>query len=264
MILSAKAQERQDTVRYWCDHQLDNKGFEIYAHTPGRGKVTMDRVWMVGGLALTPVNAATNLHVFDNDDHWKIVQREMKINSGLFYHHVDMETWESASMDTMFYRSKVALETTHKFFKPELVSEFPTFTASDLDIGTTQATYPMDAVLLWLDYISGGSTSDEDGHFGLSNDTSLKTIMIYFAETDRTSSINLERSTARPNYEIGYSGTEPSDISFTIETNDETATIEHGESVSFIPHSTEDIIYTFKVIADDNTEESYSVEIADI
>ena len=268
MILSAKAQERRDTVRAWIDHQFDNKAFEIYVHTPGRGKITLDRVWMFGGLALTPIDGTTNLHVFDNDDYWKVVQREMKIISALFYHHVDVEAWQGIPdthpMTTHFYRSVVHLGTSHIFFTPELVSGFPTFTPSDLDIGTTQATYPMDAVLLWLDYISGGSTDEEDGHFGLSNDTSLKSLEVYFTETDRTHRLDIERSTARPNYSLRYSGVHASDITFTIETTDANARVEPGEPIRFIPRLAEDAVYLFEVIAEDNTTESYTVRIEDV
>ena len=128
-------------------------------------------------------------HVLNDDAAWKIIARELKIPSDLFFSHLDLSAWNDIPnhepTTTHFYRSKIEKGATMSTIVPELVEGFPTFPAADIAIGSLQGDYPQQAVLDWLGKISiGGHRDNADGELGLSNDTRMRRLTFFQDETE--------------------------------------------------------------------------------
>ena len=128
--MTDKALARQELVREWIQQQFSAYGALAYhdSNMNTRGGITLARIHMVGGLALSRAFGDPLRHIFDDDAAWYIVKREMKIHSGVFYHHIELSGWLSLSMQTQFYKSKFIRGSVIDAIHPKLsvrVSDFP-------------------------------------------------------------------------------------------------------------------------------------------
>ena len=266
MALSQKALDRQLIVKDWIRNQIRSPGFAVYQYDEPRGTLSAARMWMIGGLALSKEYGNPAQHVFENDEYWKIVERELKIKESVFYEHLDVNetAWRSVinhrtrSMATHFYKSAITRGAIGGLILPELVEAFPTFTPPSIAIGTTDGIFPKHAVLTWLGYI-GGMANHEGGELGLSNDVTWQSLKLVFS--DRTHNID-PRSTG-PGYTIRHAGDNASDVEVICVPTHNYARVEYGAPLRFeIGEPNEETSFT--IIAEDDTEQIYTLEIVDV
>ena len=259
--MTDKALARQELVREWVQQQFSAYGALAYHDSSmnTRGGITLARIYMLGGLALSRAFGDPLSHIFDDDAAWYIVEREMKIHSGVFYHHIELSQWLSLSMQTQFYKSKFIRGSVIDAIHPELMSAFPTFPASDLVVGSTDSIQPQDAIFHWIGFIGGKSTEEFDGILGLSNDTSLESLTIFVGNTEYVMdfSTRLEDGTFIVRHYVGSGMIRVEGI-----TTNLFAILEQGDPVEFLDRRGH-VTYNWKVIAEDSTEENYRARIVD-
>lgn len=259
--MTDKAFARQELVKEWMQQQFSAYGALAYLNSDAntRGGITLARINMLGGLALTREFGDPLLHIFDDDVSWRVVEREMKIHSGVFFHHIELSEWLSLLMRTQFYKSKFIRGSVIDAIHPELMSAFPTFPASELVVGSTDSIQPQDAVFHWIGFIGGKSTEEEDGILGLSNDTSLESLTVFVGDNEYVMDFEsrLGDGTFIVRHHVG-SGT----IRVEGVPTNPFAIIEQGEPVEFLDRRGH-VTYHWKVIAEDDTEESYRARIID-
>ena len=220
---------------------------------------------MIGGLALSAECGDPLQHVFEDDTKWKVVAREMKISSSVFYCHLDLSEWNgipgTEPMTPHFYRSKIEKGAVMTNVVPELVEGFPTFEPETIARGSIQGDYPKQAVLDWLGYISlGHGNADEEnvGELGLSNDASLKELK--FLKGNQEIIVNLAQSTGDAFTYIQSEGQETTYSFSSVVATDENAQVSLGEPVTISPNATNGTLY-FSVTAEDNTLRYYRINI---
>lgn len=259
MALSEKAKARQKRVKGWIQRHFNAPYWSIYVSQTEKGKITLARMFMLGGLALSKPYGDPAQHVFENDAHWRWVERELKISPLMFFFHVDVQAWRriSANMSRAFYRSKIMIYSTTSKIEPEVLSGFPVFPAASIATGSLDGTYPQDEVLKWLGKIGSQHHHEEGttGELGLSNDTSMK--FLAFVINGSRLKVDL-RSTG---YNYVHTG---GDATFGIyaEATHPHARVELPEPVNFVDGG-DDVSLTWKIIAEDDTEKVYTSTISD-
>ena len=205
-------------------------------------------------------------HVLNNDANWKIIEREFKIPSDVFFSHLDVSAWNGIvnhePITTHFYRSKIEKGAVMATIVPELVEGFPTFPAADIAKGSLQGNYPQQAVLDWLGLISiGGHRDNADGELGLSNDTRMRKLT-FFQDDDE---IELLVPHVGNNFHYFQRNRNSYSYSFgVIETIDENARVILGDSPVAISPSSSQGTLSFTIVAEDDTERYLEIQISQI
>ena len=267
MALSQKALDRQIKVSQYIQDQVREPRLLLIAPSNDRGKVTLARLWMLGGLALSAPFPPANEHIFENDELWKYVARELKISSGIFYRHADVEAWSPLmaethvlSMRKVFHRSQFYRHTIMTLIRPLAVRGFPVFEASTYRTGLTTGDYPQDEVLHWLGLV-GGTVHPEDrtlgGELGMSNDTSLSALTVSIGELDV--SVH-ESSLTDTSFRVSYNG---GDATVTIKATPTALTTHVETESSAFVDGEGNVIVTCKLIAEDDSEKTYTLTIVD-
>ena len=273
MALSEKAQNRKNEVGTWLRDQINSK--YRYDVNSQRRRITEAREYMIGGLALSAEYGGSitgenipDTHVFEDDAHWKIVEREMKIRSAVFYSHLDISGWEGIPnhepVTTHFYRSKIEKGAVMATIAPELVEGFPTFPASAIAKGSLQGDYPKQAVLDWLGYISlGHGNADEEasGELGLSNDTTMRKLTFFQDDAE----IELLVPHFGNNFHYFQRNRNSYSYAFGIITpTDEKARVILGNSPIPISPSSSQGTLSWTIVAEDDTERHLEIQISQI
>ena len=265
MALSEKAESRKFRMSEWIRDQITDGGYN-HDITSERRRITEARIYALGGLALSARYGVLDQHVLNDDANWKIIARELKIPSDVFYSHLDLSAWNGIAnhvpTTTHFYRSKIEKGATMATIVPELVEGFPTFPASDIAKGSLQGDYPKQAVLDWLGYLSiGGHRDNADGELGLSNDTRMRKLT-FFQDDDE---IELLVPHVGNNFHYFQRNRNSYSYSFgVIETIDETARVILGDSPVLISPSSSQGTLSWTIVAEDDTERYLEIQISQI
>ena len=265
MSLSEKAESRKLRISEWIRSQIEDGGYN-HDITSDRRRITEARIYGLGGLALSARYGSPANHVLNDDASWKIIARELKIPSDVFYSHLDLSAWNDIPnhepTTTHFYRSKIEKGATMATIVPELVEGFPTYPAADIAIGSLQGDYPKQAVLDWLGLISiGGHRDNADGELGLSNDTRMRKLTFFQDETE----IEIQVPRVGNSWSYFQRNTNSHSYSFgAIVLIDERARVVLGNSPIPISPSQSQGTLSFTIIAEDDTERPCEIQIIQI
>ena len=257
MALSQKARGRQSQIIEWIIEQVDSRAWKVLPkggdqRRPEPGEVTRRRVWMIGRQALVEPVASSSSHILDVDNYWKIFKREMKLDSRVFYTTADMNHpgWGSIAygrdpinsrpgIDQRFYKCLIRnYGQDSEVWVPELVDDFPAFTAVSLND-------------LWGRFCIGGKIDD------LSSDSSLRRLSVnLFHGTQNV-------TTTRPGVfdyatSVSGSGLVGRVVTLTGESTNRHARVIIGGNVRL---DLGDNILTIKCIAEDDTESTYTLTV---
>ena len=133
--LSETTLRRQGTVRSFVNEELSSDSYNLVHKHEGstRGLLVFKRLIMLSAQTLIPARVTDGGHILDNDDNWRIFEREMRIPSSKFYEMADMgrNGWmpfmfsHANSLDRNFHRTIIPRG--GGMWTPELVEAFPEF-----------------------------------------------------------------------------------------------------------------------------------------
>ena len=265
MALSEIAESRKVRISEWIRDQITGSGF-LHDIRSERGRITEARVYGIGGLALSARYGSPGQHVLNDDANWKIIEREFKIPSDVFFNHLDLSAWNDIPnhepTTTHFYRSKIEKGATMATIVPELVEGFPTFPAAEIAIGSLQGNYPNQAVLNWLGHLSiGGHRDNADGELGLSNDTTMQKLTFFQDDAE----IELLVPHVGNNFHYFQRNRNSYSYAFGIITpTDEKARVILGNSPIPISPSSSQGTLSWTIVAEDDTERHLEIQISQI
>ena len=258
-MLSVIAQKRKTEIEQWFLRSLESRVYrELGSYSMGRtrGAIMRKRLFMIVGQVQIEPDITTNKHILDDEDNWRIFQKEMHIPSEIFYGKCNtspsypdedgglVNSWISIvlrEMERYFYRSKLIYENGIYQIYPVKV-EYPDFGALGFE-----------EILQAVGIIGGESL--------LSNDTSLKELK--YLKNGVEVNISVSQSTGPEFRDNLRNGIETIYEFSSVLTTDEKARVELSEPITILANVSNGRM-PFKVIAEDDTEQVYAINVTRI
>ena len=262
MPLSELALQRRNSIELWVKDQLNWEFYAILARYEGnnRGAIAYKRLMMMAGQVQIPDINGT--HILDDDENWKIFEREMKIPIGIFYNNVEPAPSYTSDESTEILPSWFAILYSHA----ESMERNFWQTKFDFNEDGTIIYRPERTARIkeWNDFAAYNpyyvyqKLNITSGHTQLSNDRSLKSLVLVENNTDRFPISNIVEG--QTHYTHSHFGGN-SLFTLEVEPTSELAHIDAIPTKAFIQG--QNLGFLFKIHAEDGTTTEYSFTIID-